>query len=84
VIQEQTRKGASMEQSQERQSTVEMCGVTMCSYNQAQRCTAGAITVDVVEGMAHCVTFTPREGAVGIGSTSVRDHTRTQHDEPTT
>lgn len=72
-----------MERSQSQQSVVEACGVTMCTFNEERRCTAGAITVDVVEGMAHCVTFTPRDGAAGIGSTSVSDRAPAQHDEPT-
>lgn len=70
-----------MERSQETQSIVEACGVTMCMYNQSQRCHAGAITVNVVDGMAHCVTFTPKDGATGIGSTSVQDQQRTRRDE---
>lgn len=50
------------------QSVVASCDVTMCTFNQQHQCRAGSIQVAFVEGMAHCATYTPREGAMGIGS----------------
>lgn len=49
------------------QSVVSACDVTNCSYNQAHQCTAGSIQVAFVDGMAHCATYAPSGGAVGIG-----------------
>jgi hypothetical protein len=49
-------------------SIVGSCDVTMCTYNQQHQCKAGSIQVAFVEGMAHCATYMPREGALGIGS----------------
>lgn len=70
-----------MDHNQQSQSTVERCGVTMCTYNQNHHCTAGSVTIDMVEGMAHCVTFTARDGATGIGSTSVSERTDARRDD---
>jgi len=53
------------------QSVVAACDVTMCSFNQQHQCHAGSIQVAFIEGMAHCATYTPREGAIGIGSSDV-------------
>ena len=44
----------------EGESIVADCDATNCLYNQAQLCTAGAINVSFVNGMANCATFTPR------------------------
>lgn len=49
------------------QSVVSACDVTNCNYNQARQCTAGSIQVAFVDGTAHCATYTPSGGAVGIG-----------------
>lgn len=54
------------------QSVVASCDVTMCSFNQQHQCRAGSIQVAFVEGMAHCATYTPSEGAIGIGSSDMR------------
>lgn len=49
-------------------SIVSSCDVTDCVYNQDHQCTAGAITVALVDGMAHCATYSPRqEGERGGG-----------------
>jgi hypothetical protein len=53
------------------QSVVGSCDVTTCTFNKAQQCTAGSIQVSFVEGMAHCATYTPEGGALGIASDSV-------------
>lgn len=62
-------------------SMVERCDVTTCVHNQAQQCQAGTITVAMVDGMAHCATFTSRDEATGIGSTEVRDRSMERRDE---
>jgi hypothetical protein len=49
-------------------STVESCDVTNCTYNRSNQCHAGAIKVSFVDGMAHCATYTPAGGAVGMGA----------------
>lgn len=51
------------------QSVVGACDVTNCTYNQAHQCTAGSIQVAFVDGMAHCATYTPTGGAIGMGGT---------------
>lgn len=51
-------------------SMVESCDVTTCTFNQANQCHAGAIRVAMVDGMAHCATYTPRGGAMGVGSSA--------------
>lgn len=58
------------------QSVVGSCDVENCTYNQARMCTAGSIQVTLVDGMAHCATYTPSGGAMGVGSTGVADTTR--------
>ncbi|GAB4208810.1 MAG: hypothetical protein OHK0022_38880 [Roseiflexaceae bacterium] len=70
-----------MDAANRSQSTVERCGVTMCVYNQAHQCTAGSITVALVDGMAHCATFTERDQASGIGSTEAHEHTTARSGE---
>ncbi len=50
-------------------SMVESCDVTNCTYNRSNQCHAGAIKVAFVDGMAHCATYTPAGGAIGMGST---------------
>lgn len=55
------------------QSVVASCDVTMCTFNQQHQCHAGSVQIAFVEGMAHCATYTPREGAMGIGSSGVHD-----------
>ena len=55
-------------------SMVASCDVTMCMFNQQHQCHAGSIQVAFVEGMAHCATYTPREGAMGVGSSSIDQH----------
>jgi hypothetical protein len=57
------------------QSVVGSCDVTSCTYNQQHHCHAGSIQVALVDGMAHCATYTPKEGAMGMGSTEVPQHT---------
>jgi hypothetical protein len=52
------------------QSTVSSCDVTNCTYNKAQQCTAGSIQVSFVSGMAHCATYSPEGGAMGMASDS--------------
>ncbi len=56
-------------------STVGSCDVTACSFNKAQQCTAGSIQVSFVDGMAHCATFQPAGGAMGVASDSATSTT---------
>jgi len=58
------------------QSVVSSCDVTNCTFNQARQCNAGSIQVAFVDGMAHCATYTPGSGAMGLGSTDVADTVR--------
>lgn len=62
-------------------STVETCDVTICAYNQDHNCQAGSISVSMVDGMAHCATFTHRDEATGIGSTEVQDESMSRSDD---
>ncbi len=55
------------------QSVVSSCDVTNCTFNQERQCNAGSIQVAFVDGMAHCATYTPTSGAMGVGSTDVAD-----------
>jgi hypothetical protein len=57
------------------QSVVGSCDVTNCTYNDQRRCTAGTIQIAFVDTMAHCATYTPQAGAMGMGSTETRQHT---------
>lgn len=45
----------------ENKSIVAACNVTNCVYNRSAECTAGAINVSFVNGMAHCATYSARE-----------------------
>ena len=49
----------------EGESIVAGCDATNCTYNQAQQCTAGAIKVTFMSGMAQCATYAPRADAGG-------------------
>jgi hypothetical protein len=57
------------------QSVVGACDVTNCTFNKARSCTAGSIQVAFVDGMAHCATYTPGDGATGVSSDSMADST---------
>jgi hypothetical protein len=46
----------------EHKAEVNVCDVTACSFNTQHECHAGAIHIAFVNGMAHCETYTPREG----------------------
>jgi hypothetical protein len=46
----------------EHKSEVNICDVTACTFNAEHECHAGAIHIAFVDGMAHCETYTPREG----------------------
>ena len=46
---------------QESDTYIGECGVTICRFNKARRCYAGSIEVALVNGMAHCATFDPKE-----------------------
>jgi hypothetical protein len=46
---------------QETDSYVGECGVTVCRFNKSRTCYAGSIEVALVDGMAHCATFDPKE-----------------------
>lgn len=50
------------------QSMVSACDVTDCTFNKEQQCHAGTIRVALVDGMAHCATYTPSTGAMGTSS----------------
>jgi hypothetical protein len=59
-----------MENTPQPQSVVSACDVTDCTFNRAQQCHAGSIQVALVDGMAHCATYSPREGAMGTSSSA--------------
>jgi hypothetical protein len=49
-------------------SLVSRCDATSCRYNEDMQCHAGQIEVQMVMGdmgaqMAHCMTFSPEDGA---------------------
>lgn len=48
------------------QSVVESCGVTICSFNHVGHCHAGAVQIALYEGMPHCATFAPADGAIAF------------------
>lgn len=50
----------------EGESMVGGCAATTCLYNLSRHCTAGAISVAFVNGLAQCATFTPREATNGL------------------
>jgi hypothetical protein len=57
------------------QSVVGSCDVTNCTYNDQRHCTASTIQVAFVDNMAHCATYTPQAGAIGMGSTEAPQRT---------
>lgn len=64
-----------MEMPQAAQSVVSSCDMTDCTFNREQQCYAGAIQIAMVENMAHCATYTPSDGATGMGSTRISEQT---------
>ena len=64
------------------ESVVGSCSVTNCTYNDQHHCTAKSIQVAFVDGMAHCATYTPETGAMGMGSTQVPEQTSADVRDP--
>lgn len=48
------------------QSVVESCGIATCSFNHIGHCHAGAVRIALYEGLPHCATYTPADGALAF------------------
>jgi hypothetical protein len=68
-ITENTRQGNSASHNDEHDDRTETmsdsivgeCDVTNCRFNRAHLCEAGSIRVEMVNGMAHCGTYDPKD-----------------------
>lgn len=43
--------------------TVSQCNASNCIYNQQWQCLAGALTIDVINELAQCLTYTEESAA---------------------
>ena len=54
-------------------SVVAACDATECRYNEARECHAGQIQVSMSGATAACMTYTPRNSAMGASDTQRTD-----------